>query len=114
MKPSYNDKYLEILYPEYTELDIFLNEKGIHKDPSKLVKIVDGKVIPNIPKKLKPTDHNKRSNTNSRMESSMVSRMSQSTQKDIARGDSKTKMFLTQNEKQRDLRIKKKIEAEKN
>ena len=53
LKPEYTTMYEKILYPQSTELDEFLDKKGIHKDPTKLVKIVNGEVVLNLVKRKK-------------------------------------------------------------
>lgn len=52
-KPEYDRQFVEILYPIKSDFDKFMEAKGFHKDPTKMFKVVSGKVVLNNPYKLK-------------------------------------------------------------
>ena len=49
IKPDYDEKRYQILYPEKSSLDIFLHKKKIHKDPKNICRIINGEVVFNVP-----------------------------------------------------------------
>ena len=45
MKPAYTMRMEDIMYPEKSILDEFLYSRGLHKDPKKNFKMINGKVV---------------------------------------------------------------------
>lgn len=47
IKPKYTRKQEDIMYPEKSTHDEFMLSKGLHKDPKKNFKVVNGKIVSN-------------------------------------------------------------------